>query len=111
MKQVKRVLSMLLALALVFSVVPPVSIHAESSGSAAAVTVDTQTGSGNMNLTEIGTTDWVHFTGSQINRKLSPSEDGSSTETIEFMNESPLKHTMKYFHLTAIFREFSRRPN
>ena len=52
-----------------------------------SVTVDVSTGSGNMNLTEIGSTDWVHFTSSQVNRKLVPGQE-ITYEEINYMNAS-----------------------
>ena len=77
MKNYKRILSLLLAFVLVLSNIPAVSVFAaEEETAKATVTAEklgVNKGSATMNLSELGTTDWMHLD-LQINRKAKSTE-------------------------------------
>ena len=88
MKQARRILSLVLVFALLLSVMPAMTIHAEeSSSNSGRVAVGVATGSGPMNLTEVGSSDWMHITHTTINRKAVPTDpipDG--VEVIDYLS-------------------------
>ena len=80
----KRVLAILLVLSML-----PISVFAADGG---AVTVTAVPGTGTMNLTEEGTTDWIHLTGNSsgpyIVHKAVPDDKEITGEILDFMNPS-----------------------
>ena len=88
MKQMKHVLSLLLAVALSVSAVPVLGLRANAANEAV---VEIAAASGAMNLTELGSTDWMHFTGKktpQIDRKGIYGGSTAKAEKIEFYDLS-----------------------
>lgn len=89
MKKTRRILSLVLAFVLTFSVMSPMAAYAEGeSGTANRVAVGVTTATGTMDLTQEGTTDWMHITSEQINRKAKPVAGEVTAECIDFMNAS-----------------------
>ena len=81
MKETKRIISLMLVLALVLSFVPCISVSAEETDTE-SIAVDVAAGSGSMNLTEVGSADWIHVTSSETNRKAD--SDGNSVGILSF---------------------------
>ena len=90
MKQAKRILSLVLTLAMLLSVMPVMPVQAEESsdtGSSSKVAVGVANASGTMDLTSVGSTDWMHITHSTINRKAVPTDPiPEGVEVIDFLS-------------------------
>ena len=74
MKQMKHVLSLLLAVALIVSAVPVLGLRANAANEAV---VEIAAASGAMNLTELGNADWMHFTGKKTGPQIDRSGFGN----------------------------------
>ena len=89
MKQMKHVLSLLLAVALIVSAVPVLGLRVNAANEAV---VEIAAASGSMDLTELGNADWMHFTGKetgpQIDRKGIYGGSTAKAEKIEFYDLS-----------------------
>lgn len=81
MKHAKKIISMILTLAMLRSFVPAFSLQAKAE--AGRVTVGVAKAEGSMDLTEMGNADWMHFTGTGATRKAAP---GSNGDSIDFLN-------------------------
>ncbi len=92
MKQMKHVLSLLLAVALIVSAVPVLGLRVNAANEAV---VEIAAASGSMDLTELGNADWMHFTGKetgpQIDRKGIYDGSTAKAEKIEFYDLSAQK--------------------
>ncbi len=89
MKHVKRSLSWLLVFAMVLSLFPVVAPAAKAveTEKNSRVLVDVAEAKGSMNLSELGTTDWMHVM-TTPNRMAKPTEGGEPYDLIEYMNPS-----------------------
>lgn len=88
MKRAKRILSLVMAFALLPPLMAPMGAKAEEVVTDTShVVVGVETVSGSMDLTAAGTTDWIHFTHTQRNRKMVDT-GAELPDIIDFMNAS-----------------------
>lgn len=96
-KRFNKVLSMALTTAMVTGLLAPMNVYAERSVPDVQdypFVVSAEKADGVMNLTEIGTMDWVHVTGDGVERKSGGSGDiVINTETGDSFHDSPVEFT------------------
>lgn len=96
-KRFNKVLSMALTTAMVAGLLAPMNVYADYNQPdvpSYPFVVSAEKADGVMNLTEMGTMDWVHVTGERVERKAGGSGDiVINTETGDSFHDSPVEFT------------------
>lgn len=88
MKRAKRILCLVMAFALLLPLMAPMGAKAEEVVTDNShVVVGVETASDAMDLTAVGTTDWMHFTSEKTNQKMNVTGE-ELPDIIDFMNAS-----------------------